>query len=225
MAGFIPSSVLFAERCFIKIQRTAADRTNATMPFSKDETDTIALIRVMATIGVLVVHLNQRVALPGLFGQIASCGADGVKVYFLLIGYLVMHSWQNRSSTKDCRHKRLSRTLPLYYAWLIVLIIFRFEWITANPLAVPRAVCMLEYVVPSTAAYEYCAMDFLGYDHDFHDVLSDHSLGCKVGQISQRRICLFLAHYGICNSVALSVWVLSTAALPLRASLISCLGI
>lgn len=121
----------------------------ASSSFSKDETDTIALIRIMATMGVLAVHLNQRVELPGIFGQVASCGADGVKVYFLLTGYLVMHSWQSRKSTKDYWRKRLGRTLPL-------------EWITADPFAIPRAILMLEYLVPSTVSYEYCAMELWG---------------------------------------------------------------
>lgn len=116
----------------------------------------------MATMGVLVVHLNQRIALPGLFGQIASCGADGVKAYFLLTGYLVMNSWQSRSSTKDYWRKRLERTLPIYYTWLGVLVIFRFEWITADPFAIPRALFMLEYLAPPTVSYGYCALDLLG---------------------------------------------------------------
>lgn len=130
--------------------------------FNKNEINLIALLRVMATMGVLVVHLNQRIPLPGICGQIASCGADGVKAYFLFTGYLVMHSWQSRKSIKDYWRKRLGRTLPIYYVWLIVLIIFRFEWITADPFAIPRAILMLEYLAPPTVSYSYCAMDLLG---------------------------------------------------------------
>lgn len=60
--------------------------------FNQNETNLIALLRVMATIGVLTAHLNQQIPLPGIWGQVASCGADGVKAYFLFTGYLVMHS-------------------------------------------------------------------------------------------------------------------------------------
>lgn len=139
-----------------------ADNRIATSFFSEDETSTIALLRVMATMGVLSIHIGGCVTLPGIWGQIASCGADGVKAYFLLTGYLVMHSWQSRSSTKDYWRKRLGRTLPIYYTWLAVLIVFRYEWITADPFAIPRALLMLEYLAPPTMSYSYCSMSLLG---------------------------------------------------------------
>ena len=123
------------------------------LAYSKDETNTIALLRVLATVGVLVVHLNQRIALPGLFGEIASYGADGVKAYFLLTGYLVMNSWQSRKSTKDYWRKRLGRTLPIYYTWLIVLVIYRSEWAVSDAWAIPRSILMLDYLAPPTNSW------------------------------------------------------------------------
>lgn len=74
--------------------------------FDKAEINTIALLRVLATLGVLFVHINQRQALPGVWGAVASYGADGVKYFFLLTGMLVMYSWKTRKSTKDYWRKR-----------------------------------------------------------------------------------------------------------------------
>ena len=70
------------------------DNAMSKSPYNQDERNTIALLRVMATMGVLTVHINQRLPLPGILGEIASLGADGVNCFFLLTGYLVMRSWQ-----------------------------------------------------------------------------------------------------------------------------------
>lgn len=80
---------------------------------SQEETHLISLLRIAATLGVLLIHVNQRLPLPGLLGSIAGYGADGVKCFFFLTGYLVMNSWQNRKSTKEYWKKRIARTLPI----------------------------------------------------------------------------------------------------------------
>ena len=112
--------------------------------------------------GVLLVHVNQVVAFPGILGSIASFGADGVKCFFFLTGYLVMASWQNRKSTKDYWRKRLARTIPIYYFFLLLFIVFRFGWMVEDPWAIPRAAFMLQYVAPPTVSYSYCSMYLLG---------------------------------------------------------------
>lgn len=119
-------------------------------------------MRVIATAGVLVVHVNQRAPLPGIFGRIASFGADGLTCFYILSAFLVMHSWEGRNSTKEYWRKRVSRILPLYYFWLLILAVFRSEWIQKDPFAILRAVFMLEYLAPPTVSYEYCSMYLIG---------------------------------------------------------------
>ena len=51
---------------------------------SQEETHLISLLRIAATLGVLLIHVNQRLPLPGLLGSIAGYGADGVKCFFFL---------------------------------------------------------------------------------------------------------------------------------------------
>ena len=47
---------------------------------------------------------------------------------FFLTGYLVMNSWQNRKSTKEYWKKRIARTLPIYYFFVLLFVLFRLDW-------------------------------------------------------------------------------------------------
>lgn len=125
---------------------------------SQEETHLISLLRIAATLGVLLIHVNQRLPLPGLLGSIAGYGADGVKCFFFLTGYLVMNSWQNRKSTKEYWKKRIARTLPIYYFFVL----FRLDWMLKDVWSIPRALLMLQYWAPPTVSYDYCSMDLLG---------------------------------------------------------------
>lgn len=135
---------------------------NERLTISLQERNMISLLRVIATLGVLLVHVNQRAPLPGILGNIASFGADGVKCYFFLTGYLVMASWHNRKSTGEYWEKRICRTFPIYYFFLLLFLIFRFDWLQRDVLSIPRALFMLQYIAPPTVSYEYCAMNLLG---------------------------------------------------------------
>ena len=73
-----------------------------------------------------------------------------------------MNSWQDRSSTKEYWHKRIRRLLPLYYFMLILLIIVKWDWFLQEPFSIPRAILMLNYIVPSKVDYDYSALWLLG---------------------------------------------------------------
>lgn len=129
---------------------------------SQEETHLISLLRIVATLGVLLVHINQRLPLPGLLGSIAAYGADGVKCFFFLTRYLVMNSWQNRKSTKEYWRKRIARTIPIYYFFVLLLVLFRLDWLLQDSWSIPRALLMLQYWAPPIVSYDYCAMELLG---------------------------------------------------------------
>ena len=46
----------------------------------EEETNTISFLRIMATLGVLLVHVNGKIPLPGIIGSIAGYGADWSKM-------------------------------------------------------------------------------------------------------------------------------------------------
>lgn len=73
-----------------------------------------------------------------------------------------MTSWQKRKSAKDYWRKRLARTVPIYYFFLLLFIVFRFDWMLEDSWAILRAVLMLQYVAPPTVSYSYCSMNLLG---------------------------------------------------------------
>lgn len=49
----------------------------------EEETNTISFLRIMATLGVLLVHVNGKIPLPGIIGSIAGYGADWSKMLLL----------------------------------------------------------------------------------------------------------------------------------------------
>ena len=126
------------------------------------EENIISALRVLATLWILLVHVHKKIPFPGMIGEAIFFGNDGASIYFFLTGYLVMNSWQNRASIKEYWRKRLRRLLPIYYFFLLVTILFKFDWLMQDPLSIPRAVFMLEYLAPPTVSYEYCSMNMMG---------------------------------------------------------------
>ena len=130
--------------------------------YTAAEKDTITLLRVISTLLVLLIHITIFVDLPGVLGQIAAYGADGVNIFSMLTGFLVMNSWHDRTSTKEYWHKRIRRLLPLYYFILILLIVVKWDWFLQEPFSIPRALLLLNYIVPSKVDYNYSGLWLLG---------------------------------------------------------------
>ena len=83
----------------------------------------ISLLRIFACFCVFMVHFGQRTMLTGIVRAITDKGQHGVRLFFVLSGYLACLSWyeQNREnpidkgSVFDYYKKRAIRLLPLYY--------------------------------------------------------------------------------------------------------------
>ena len=58
--------------------------------------------------------------------------------------------------------KRIARTLPIYYFFVLLFVLFRLDWMLKDVWSIPRALLMLQYWAPPTVSYDYCSMDLLG---------------------------------------------------------------
>lgn len=77
------------------------------------------LLRIIAMLMVLLVHVPMYISLPAFFWN----GDYGVAIFFSLSGYLIMESLERTQSVKKYYLKRLIRILPEYYIILIIGII------------------------------------------------------------------------------------------------------
>lgn len=129
---------------------------------SEDEQNLITLLRVLAAFAVLLIHISQHSALPAFALDIANYGGDGINLFSLLTGYLVMNSYARSRSGREFWHKRIRRLLPLYYVMLLFYLIRDWNWFMQEPLSILRSMLLLNYVLPSTASYNYTALYLLG---------------------------------------------------------------
>lgn len=130
---------------------------------SPSESNMIVVLRVIGTLWIMLVHLTTVLPVQGIMKDIMSFGADGVKIFYILTGFLVSYSWVNRKSTRDYWKKRICRIFPVYYIMLAFWIVVRFEWFIADPWSIPRSLLMLEYIAPPTGgSYEYCHLWLVG---------------------------------------------------------------
>lgn len=100
--------------------------------------------------------------LPAFALDFANYGGDGINLFSLLTGYLVMNSYARSRSGREFWHKRIRRLLPLYYVMLLFYLIKDWSWFMQEPLSILRSVLLLNYVLPSTVSYYYNALNLLG---------------------------------------------------------------
>ena len=110
----------------------------------------ITALRVAATLLILLTHVRDFCAFPGILDQVAAKGADGLLVLYFLSGYLVVHSWESRASTADYWRKRARRLFPLYYVMLALCLFVNRAFYVQYPRAVFQALAMLNFVAPPT---------------------------------------------------------------------------
>lgn len=99
---------------------------NSSRDFSLD------LLRALACIMVLGLHIGQRFMLPGAVGRFFEKGSTGVGFFFILSGYLGYCSLEKEFSRSRNRAdavkafyiKRAVHVLPLYYLVIIFYFIF-----------------------------------------------------------------------------------------------------
>ncbi len=108
----------------------------------------ITALRVAATLLILLTHVRDFCAFPGILDQVAAKGADGLLVLYFLSGYLVVHSWESRASTADYWRKRARRLFPLYYVMLALCLFVNRAFYVQYPRVVICALAMLNFVTP-----------------------------------------------------------------------------
>lgn len=102
------------------------------------------IIRILACLGVLAVHVAIYFDIPGKLGDVMREGSSGLNVFFVLSGFLTLVSLEHKKTLKGWYAKRLLRILPLYYAVLIIDIIAHEAIIGGTP-ADPNGLYWLGY--------------------------------------------------------------------------------
>lgn len=78
-----------------------------------------SIVRMIACIGVLMVHLGQRINLPAAIQPFFDAGSSGVTAFFILSGYFVIPSFSRSVKGKGDTWRwvinKLFRILPVYY--------------------------------------------------------------------------------------------------------------
>lgn len=124
----------------------------------------ISLLRVFACFCVFMVHFGQRTSLSGVLRVITDRGQHGVRLFFVISGYLACLTWYNRH--KDLRRetileyykKRAIRLLPLYYFCILYYFVTEtFFWrdVPADPYGLYwlRYIFLLNGIIPGDAYF------------------------------------------------------------------------
>lgn len=82
----------------------------------------VKMLRVIACLSVLVVHLGQLLSLTGSIRVVTDFGRCGVQLFFIISGYLAWISYSKYNNILHYYSKRAIRILPLYY--LVILTYF-----------------------------------------------------------------------------------------------------
>ena len=77
--------------------------------------------RGLAVLGVVVVHLSQKLTLPFGLGMLANCGQTGVQLFFLLSAFSMCLSRERRvANVRSFYLRRFFRIAPMYYVALLI---------------------------------------------------------------------------------------------------------
>lgn len=82
--------------------------------FNNHQSDTIALLRIVSAVGIFAIHTHGKLGIEAV-SKIAKYGQDGLWVFYILSGLLVMKSYAGSPSLKIYWKKRISRIVPSYY--------------------------------------------------------------------------------------------------------------
>lgn len=114
----------------------------------RDQSFVLDVLRVLAMIGVLIVHFPIY---SGHGISASSFGAYGVQIFFILSGYLSVYSIRNRT-TKQYYLSRIKRIIPTYYVMILLAMIWGIIKGKALSINWVRYFTGLNTVIPS---YEY----------------------------------------------------------------------
>jgi len=94
----------------------------------------VQMFRVVASLGVLAVHMGQRLEVGGLIRKITDFGANGVYVFFIISGFVAFVSSEKYKFNVGCDRwhyykMRFIRIMPLYYCVILYYFIMHtFVW-------------------------------------------------------------------------------------------------
>ena len=93
---------------------------------ARSKLDSLDVLRGLAAMAVVVFHLDPLMENVGLDIPFAVVGQTGVNVFFVLSGYLIAGSVLSpeRFSTRSFMLRRAARILPLYYASMLLVLLF-----------------------------------------------------------------------------------------------------
>lgn len=130
----------------------------------KNKYENISLVRVLSCLGVLIVHLGQRLNLQGSLRVITDFGANGVYMFFIISGFLAFATYKQEEGICYYWWKRAVRLLPLYYC----IVLYNFLVHTFIYKDVPVDSLGLRWF-----RYIFCLSGIVGTDETFWRNLSD----------------------------------------------------
>lgn len=120
--------------------------------------DNLSIIRMIACIGVLLVHLGGCIQLPESIRPFFEAGSSGVTMFFILTGFLGMESYGNAKAKGEklptWYAKKAVRILPVYFVAILIHLIAHqliLQDVPADPSGLywTRYFCFLSQMVPS----------------------------------------------------------------------------
>lgn len=87
------------------------------------KTNAISILRIIATLMVVMVHFGHSLPLPLPLYQFVLAGREGVTIFFIISGFLIANSLEKDNDTVKFFKKRAVRIIPIYSAVVIVNII------------------------------------------------------------------------------------------------------
>ncbi len=90
----------------------------------KERDFALDILRTLACIMVMGVHLGQHISIPGALGAFFEKGSTGVGFFFILSGYLAYCSLEKDNNTYSFWIKRAIHVLPLYYLAIVFYFVF-----------------------------------------------------------------------------------------------------
>lgn len=92
----------------------------------KQYNSNLDIVRILAAIMVLLVHVGQKVG--GRWQEVTFFGQYGVQIFFVMSGYLGMKSLECGQSVKEYYRHRIVRIVPLYYLVLCLRYLYDLIW-------------------------------------------------------------------------------------------------
>lgn len=84
--------------------------------------------RAVATLMIVLTHINQRIIYPEPISLVLQKFSSGVAIFFVISGYTGMKSYQRMSSPKTYYFHRMEKLLPLYWGTIFLNVVIRCFW-------------------------------------------------------------------------------------------------